>query len=84
MKTCKFDEDIVKISWEQNWEQQKSNTLTFPPKENNLGLPGVFNTNGFRTEVMKDYYITMESMFLVVKLYFHPSLGYANVAILLP
>jgi hypothetical protein len=44
----------------------------------------VSNTNGFRTEVMKDYYITMESMFLVVKLYFHPFIGYANLAILLP
>jgi hypothetical protein len=42
------------------------------------------STNGFRTEVMKDYYITMESMFLVVKLYFHPSIGYANLAIFLP
>jgi hypothetical protein len=44
----------------------------------------LYNTNGFRTEVMKDYYITMGSMFLVVKLYFHPSIGYANFAILLP
>jgi hypothetical protein len=41
----------------------------------------MYNTNGFRTEVMKDYYITMESMFLVVKLYFHPSIGYANLAV---
>ncbi len=33
---------------------------------------------------MKDYYITLESMFLVVKLYFHPSIGYPNFVILLP
>jgi hypothetical protein len=45
---------------------------------------GLYNMNRFRTKVMKDYYITMESMFLVVKLYFHPSIGYANLAILLP
>jgi len=44
----------------------------------------MYNTNGFRTEVMKDYYITMESMFLVVKLYFHPFIGYENLVILLP
>ncbi len=44
----------------------------------------LYNKNGFKTEVMKVYYITMESMFLVVKLYFHPSIGYANLAILLP
>jgi hypothetical protein len=47
-------------------------------------LMGVYNTNGFRTKVMKDNYITMGSMFLVVKLYFHLSIGYANLAILLP
>jgi len=52
--------------------------------EQSISCLGVYNTNGFRTEVMKDNYITMESMFLVVKLYFHPSIGYANPAILLP
>jgi hypothetical protein len=40
LKSCKFDEDTVKISWEQNWEQQKSNAPTLPQKEKNLGLPG--------------------------------------------
>ncbi len=47
-------------------------------------LMGMYNTNGFRTEVMKDCYITMESMFLVVKLSLHPSISYANLTILLP
>jgi len=44
----------------------------------------MYNTNGFKTEVMKDCYITMESMFLVVKLSLHPFISYANLAILLP
>jgi hypothetical protein len=45
---------------------------------------GVYNTNEFRTEIMYDYYIAMKSMFLVVKLSSHPSIGYASLTILLP
>jgi hypothetical protein len=33
---------------------------------------------------MYDYYIAMKSMFLVVKLSPHPSIGYANLTIILP
>jgi hypothetical protein len=44
----------------------------------------LYNTNGFRTETMYDYYIAMKSMFLVVKLFFHPFIGYANFTIFLP
>ncbi len=40
--------------------------------------------NGFRIEIMYDYYIAMKSMFLVVKLSSHLSIGYASLAILLP
>jgi hypothetical protein len=40
LKTCKFDESTVKFSWEQNWEQKKSNTPTLPQKEKSLGRPG--------------------------------------------
>jgi hypothetical protein len=42
----------------------------------------VCNRNGFRTETM--YYIAMKSMFLIVKLSSHPSIGYASLTILLP
>jgi hypothetical protein len=44
----------------------------------------VYNTNGFRTETMYDYYIVMKSMFFIVKLSSHPSIGYASLIILLP
>jgi hypothetical protein len=49
-------------------------------------LPNVFmyNTNGFGTETMYDYYITLKSMFLVAKLFSHPSIVYASFTILLP
>jgi hypothetical protein len=45
---------------------------------------GLYNTNGFRTETMYDYYIVMKSMFLVVKLSSHSFIGYASLTILLP
>jgi len=44
----------------------------------------LYNTSGFRFETMYDYYIAMKSMFLVVKLSSHPSIGYASLTILLP
>jgi hypothetical protein len=40
--------------------------------------------SGFRIEIMYDYYIVMKSMFLVVKLSSQPTIGYANLTILLP
>jgi hypothetical protein len=40
--------------------------------------------NGFETETMYDYYIVMKFMFLVVKLFSHPSIVYASFTILLP
>jgi hypothetical protein len=45
---------------------------------------GVYNMNGFKTETMYDYYIIMKSMFFVVKLSSHPSIGYASLTIPLP
>jgi hypothetical protein len=44
----------------------------------------VYNTNGFGTETMYDYYIAMKFMFLVAKLFFHPSIVYASFTILQP
>jgi hypothetical protein len=44
----------------------------------------LYNTNGFRTETMYDYYIVMKSMFLVAKLFSHPSIGCVNLTIFLP
>ncbi len=44
----------------------------------------MYNTNGFKIETMYDYYITMKSMFLVVKLFSHSSIGYASLTIFLP
>jgi hypothetical protein len=44
----------------------------------------LYNTNGFRTETMYDYYIVMKSMFLVVKLSSHSSIGYVSLTIPLP
>ncbi len=41
----------------------------------------LYNTNGFRTKTMYDYYIVMKSMFLVVKLSSHYSIGYASLII---
>jgi len=38
----------------------------------------------FRIETMYDYYIAMKSMFLVVKLSSHSSIGYASLIIFLP
>jgi hypothetical protein len=43
----------------------------------------MYYMSGFRTETMCDYYIVMKSMFLVVKLSSQPTIGYANLAILL-
>jgi hypothetical protein len=43
----------------------------------------LYNTNGFRTETMYDYYIAMKSMFLIAKLFSHPFIDYANFTILL-
>jgi hypothetical protein len=43
----------------------------------------MYNTNGFRTETMYDYYIVMKSMFLVVKLSSHSSIVYVSITILL-
>jgi len=47
-------------------------------------LVTMYNTNGFRIEIMYDYYIAMKFMFLVAKLFFHPFIGYASFIILLP
>jgi hypothetical protein len=44
----------------------------------------MYNTNEFGIETMYDYYIAMKSMFLVIKLFSHPSIVYANFTILLP
>jgi len=44
---------------------------------------GVYNTNGFKTETMYDYYIVMKSMFLVVKLSSHSSIVFVSITILL-
>jgi len=44
----------------------------------------LYSTNEFRIETMYDYYIAMKFMFLVVKLFSHPSIGYASLTILLP
>jgi hypothetical protein len=38
----------------------------------------MYNMNGFKTETTYDYYIAMKSMFLVVKLSFHPSIWLCN------
>jgi len=56
-------------------------TLFGGPNAQQLDL---YNTNEFRTEIMYDYYIVMKSMFLVVKLSSHSSIGYASLTILLP
>jgi hypothetical protein len=44
----------------------------------------LYNMNGFGTETMYDYYIVMKFMFLVVKLFSHPSIVYASFTIVLP
>jgi len=44
----------------------------------------LYNTNGFGTQTMYDYYIAMKSMFLVAKLFSHPFIVYASLTILLP
>jgi hypothetical protein len=44
----------------------------------------LYNTNEFGTETMYDYYIAMKSMFLVAKLFSHPSIVYTSLTILLP
>jgi len=44
----------------------------------------MYNMNEFRIKTMYDYYIVMKSMFLVAKLFSHPSIGYANLSILFP
>jgi hypothetical protein len=44
----------------------------------------LYNTNGFKTKIMYDYYIVMKSMFLIAKLFSHSFIVYANITILLP
>jgi hypothetical protein len=44
----------------------------------------MYNTNGFKIEIMYDYYIAMKSMFLVVKLSLHFSIRYVSLTIILP
>jgi hypothetical protein len=44
----------------------------------------LYNTSGFRTEIMYDYYIIMKSMFLVVKLSSQPTIGDGSFTILFP
>jgi hypothetical protein len=56
------------VSWENEWMK--------------IGM-GMFNTNGFRTEIMYDYYIVMKSMFLIVKLSSHSSIVYVSITIFL-
>jgi len=53
--------------------------LNFCPFWTIFIVMGVYNTNGFKTETMYDYYIAMKSMFLVVKLSSHHSIGYASL-----
>jgi hypothetical protein len=48
------------------------------------GTKKMYYESGFRTETIYDYYIVMKSMFLVVKLSSQPTIGYANLTILLP
>jgi hypothetical protein len=42
----------------------------------------LYYTSGFRIETMYNYYIVMKSMFLVVKLSSHLTIGYASLTIL--
>jgi hypothetical protein len=44
---------------------------------------GLYNMNGFGTETTYDYYIAMKSMFLIAKLFSHPSIVYASLTFLL-
>jgi hypothetical protein len=44
----------------------------------------MYHTNGFRIEIMYDYYIPMKFMFLVVKFSSHSSIGYVRLTILQP
>ncbi len=63
------------------WSQARE---ILPKKRTTHSLVGMYNTNGFRIESMYDYYIAMKSMFLVAKLFSHPSIIYASPTILLP
>jgi hypothetical protein len=69
--------------------QTFNNRIKFHNTKNIDSCPGngtkkMYNTNGFGTETMYDYYIAMKSMFLVVKLFSHHSIVYASFTILLP
>jgi hypothetical protein len=44
----------------------------------------MYNTNRFGTKTTYDYYIAMKFMFLVEKLFYHPSIVYASLTFLLP
>ncbi len=60
--------------------------MALSPKKSFLKMRApmiLYNTNGFRTETMYDYYIVMKSMFLVVKLSSHSSIVYVSITILL-
>jgi hypothetical protein len=66
-------------------KQGITNTLALPiGKMLYIYLLCFYNMNGFGIETMYDYYITMKSMFLVAKLFFHLSIIYASFTILLP
>ncbi len=74
---------------QHNLVSQHNSTTQFHNTINKNSGPGngtkkMYNTNGFRTETMYDYYIAMKSMFLVVKLSSHSSIGYASPTIFLP
>jgi len=69
----------------QGVQQGITNTLALPiDKMLYIYLFCLYNKNRFGTETMYDYYIAMKSMFLVVKLFSHPSIVYASFTILLP
>ncbi len=69
----------------RTWEHR--NIARSPPLHNSLVIfcwGRLYHTSGFRTKTMYDYYIVMVSMFLVVKLSSHPTIGYVSLIILLP
>jgi len=69
-----FYQILIKSHYKESWFFKRFNLIKM----------SMYNTNGFRTETMYDYYIAMKFMSLVVKISSHSSIGYASLIILLP
>ncbi len=77
-----MDGNMYEEAWCQAMLVQQKKTFCKP--KGVYASSVLYNTNGFGTETIYDYYIVMKSMFLGCKIFLSPFIVYASFTIFLP